>query len=182
MPEMKPEDSLTDDIDPMGIAFSVARECSQKYGHDVSLSKAEAVKRIRKLPVFQELVDTLLNRAIGDMVEQCRHETNRAIKRAAGLYGVGAKVVPHENASVQKVYQSLYNLNIGGTMLGMVLGRDLEKIAETEESCAQGHNFNAALCRLLAPHVPKDKRVMEVITEKRLRSIFQRAKDSLLAV
>jgi len=151
----------------------IARRCAEKHKQDVNVAIAAAYEQVMKLDNFDEFVLALAHAAVSDLVYDCRHQSARAMKIAAGAYGGPAKVIVGLSGSVQRVYESLYNYRIAGTVLGCLYGRDLADIASKEAEKASGHRFNADLCAKLATMVPDDKRVHDVVSEKTLGNLFR---------
>lgn len=156
--------------------IQICRECAARHTEPPEAIDA-AERRIRKLPEFDSLVATLVRSAIADLIYDARHDANRKLKNASGDYGGAAKVVTGCCSATQRIAQSVFEYRIAGTALGLVLGKDLRTIAESESNIAEGHKFNAALCRTLARMVAPEKRVNEAVSEKKLRMIFDRLRE-----
>ena len=153
--------------------LDLAAEIAVKYGADIEKATDALDRAIRKLPEFEDLTENLLRMAEQELIYDARHQANIRTRLENGGYGGPAKVVSGDSEAVKRVAQSVYAYAIAGTMLGMVLGDQLPDIAASEAARAEGHAFNARLCERLAGMVPKGKRVREVVSEKRLQSIFR---------
>ena len=90
-------------------------------------------------------------------------------------YRVGADGTPRVYPATGGI---VYNYRIGGTLLGLVFGKDLLGIAEHERAIAEGHTFNARLAEALNPIVPANKRVKDAVAEKRLQMIFRQIRET----
>lgn len=145
----------------------------RKYPDDIPASVREAETRIRRLPEYSELVAMLVTSSVQQLIYDARHQSNGVLRRAAGVYGGPAKVTDSGSNAVQRVYASYYSYCIDGRTLGMIKGAELADIADNEESTANGHHFNARLCRRLAAMVPADKLVKDVVTERKLKGLFR---------
>ena len=140
---------------------------------DVRQGVKWANREVRKLPDYDEFIDRLVFGAVEGGVYDSRHKLNTAMRFAAGGYGGPAKVVSGGCEAVNRIAVAVYSCRIAGTMLGLLTGKQLPAIAETESAMASGYEFNAALCRRLAKVVPEDKQVRDAVSEKKLRAIFQ---------
>ena len=159
--------------------LEAVKKAVKKYPNDVAKSIELAIKNVRKLSEYKALVNNLVDGAIQDIVYDTRHQENKQIKSAAGLYGAPAKIVIGNSKAVQESARSVYDMFINGTTLGVVLGVDLETIAFNEQNIADGYSFNAAVCRRLSGMVPADKMVKEAVSEKKLRAIFKAVHTSI---
>lgn len=129
--------------------------------------------RIKKHPDYEQLIETLIDQAISDMVYRARHTINNAIKREAGSYNSKPKIVIGKSPAVRKAMKSLYAFNINGTSLGKILGSELLSIAKAEEDRGAGHYRNAQLCRALAQIVPANRTVQDAVSIRRLQALFK---------
>jgi hypothetical protein len=157
----------------------ITQKAAEKYPRDIDKASENAEKRIRKLPNFGELAADLVRSAIRDLVYDARHNGNTAMKKADGQYGGPGKVTAASSKSVNEAARSVYLYFIAGRTLGDLMGEELLAVAESEQAHADGHKFNARLCRTLAPMVPKKKRVQDAIKERKLWSIFQQVKEKV---
>jgi hypothetical protein len=140
---------------------------------DARDQKVAAIRAVRALPEYPDLVDALVDEAIGDMVQAERHVNNEKIRREAGVYGGPAKTLGlgrYVEAAARDLLSTYY---IAGTVLGHMLGEQLIPMAESEEAAAEGHLFNARLGRTLRPLVPDGVRVGMVVSNRRMRRIFK---------
>lgn len=128
-----------------------------------------AVKKAEDWPPTEQL---LVRSFIQAKIEDSRHHVNVAHRRAAGVYGGPAKVVPGaEVASVMRGLLDTYFL--AGRCLGDIRGEDLGGLADSCSELAAGHQFNAELCRRLAERVPANKAVRQVLTNRQVKAIFE---------
>jgi hypothetical protein len=152
--------------------IDIIAAAEKRHPEDIEAAVDDAEKRIRKLPDFDDFVNILIREAIRSRVNDCRHGVSRAIRKEMGEYGKPATTVVGESPAVLKVMENLYKYRIAGTVLGSVYGRDLADISENERVTGQGHLFNAYLTARLQPLVPANKRVRDVVPEKKLKVIF----------
>lgn len=158
--------------------LEIARKAAGEYPDDISSAVDAAEKAIRKLKEFESIVKDLIRQAVTEMVYDARHKANVRIRQSTGQYGGPAKVVVGDSRSVNRAIESVYHYSIAGTMLGMVVGGDLEAIADSEKAVGDGHLFNSRLARLLIGRVKEEHRVMDDISEKQLRAVFRKAQRS----
>lgn len=149
----------------------VIRDACRKFPSDITRAHAYASRLIRKLDEFDDLVNTLVEHAILGLVHQRRHHENVQIKNDTGKYSSKAKVLGMSE-EVNSVCKSVYLYNIGARTLGMLEGQELEPIADNEDAIADGHHFNANLCRRLRRLVGDGVKVKEAVSEKKLRALF----------
>lgn len=155
----------------------IAKAAVLKYKEDVQEAVKEANKNVRRLKNFDELVDLLVSKAMQDLVYDVRHTTNVQTRRDEGKYGPGAKVGVGSSEAVQRASQSvLDSYFIGATVLGSLLGKQLQEIEDSERMIANGHNFNAELCSRLKPLVPANKTVRECVSKRKIRTIWAASK------
>lgn len=152
--------------------IDIARECAAAHGADIAEATRLAEQRIRALPDFEQIVNTLITAAVRDMVYDARHATNARFKREAGYYGRRGRVDTAASEVVNRAAKSVYAYCIAGTMLGELQGKDLPDLAEKEELTAKGYTFNAVLLRELAQKVKGEQKVRDVIPENRLKARF----------
>jgi hypothetical protein len=160
-------------VDYPAEVLTIVKMAVQKHS-DPAEAVAQAERQIRALPTFASLFDTLVRSAVTELVYDHRHLANVAMRRQAGQYGKPGKVVVGASESVNKVYESYYRYRIGATMLGNLTGAELLVVAQTERALAGGHLFNARLCEELGVLVPEEKAVQDVVSEKRLRALFEK--------
>lgn len=151
----------------------IANGCAAKHGADCEAATTCAINKVRKLKEYPELVETLVRHAIQNLVYAARHRANVVMRSGAGKYGAAAKVKAHESESLRRVAASMYSYAIAGTVLGNLTGKELPAIAAAEQAIAAGHDFNSQLCLRLAQVVPEDKSVREVVSERKLKSLFK---------
>jgi hypothetical protein len=159
--------------------LDIATKSARKHADDIDAAVVAAEKAIRKLDEFGELIDALITDAIRQMVYEARHASNTAMKRQAGVYGQPAKVQAGTSEAVQKLYSSVYQMRIAGTMLGLIRGSELPSLAETERSIASGHTLNAVLIESLIGLVGDDKTVQQCVSEKKLKTLLKKAAETI---
>jgi hypothetical protein len=149
--------------------------CARKWGDDIDKGVTALEASLRRRKDFDEIAKGLLRDACRDLIHDRRHAINKQIKNQNGTYDKEPKVATG-GRSGNKAAESYYDYYIGGSTLGLLCGEDLEEIAEHEEAIAEGHNFNARLCRKLRALVTDGKCVKEVLSHSRLKKIFQQCK------
>lgn len=165
---------------PQSITNAI-KDAATRHTSDIEAAVTLAERRIRKLDEFSEWEDELIREAIRERVYDVRHKHNTALKREMGAYGGPAKTTSGASAAVQKAAQSVYNLRIAGTLLGLLRGDELAAVAETERAIGQGHLFNATLCEQLIRHVPDNKTVQEAVSEAKLRRMCKQVEKKMAA-
>ena len=160
----------------MGLPESVQKIIAavvEKNGSDIDAAVNEAESRVRRLKDFEDLQRGLVRDALRAAIHDRRHSCNVSLRRENREYGGPAKVSAGSSDAVNEVHRSCYGYYIGSTMLGSLLGNQLPKLAEAEEARAEGHQFNAALLRKLAPLVPEDKTVQQSVSATKLQKMFR---------
>ena len=140
---------------------------------DPAAATMQAEAAIRALPEFAASVDAMVTDTIRAGIYAARHRANVAIKRASGQYGQAA-IVDNASPVVARVYESVYQYRIGGRTLGTLSGAELIDVANREAATADGHRFNAELCKWLAERVPPDKLAKDVVSEAVVAKEFER--------
>ena len=148
----------------------IAAEEAQRHPNDIEVAVSASVTRVRRLPMFEELVDHMIRLAVRGIVTDCRHHANVTLRRKAGEYGGPAKV--KAGRAVDAVAADYYAYFIAGRTLGNILGKELAEIGEAEAKRAEGYQFNALLCERLASLVPEGKTVKQAVKPGRLRAMF----------
>lgn len=155
------------------------RDAARSHIGNIEGAIRAATAAVRELEGFEDIVPTLVDLAVQELVYRARTANNAAISNEImrPAYTGPAKVNVGGSAAVNRVALSVYNHAIGGARLGDLTGADLERIAETETEIARGHAFNAALCRWCASKgVKPDQRVRDVIQRGDLERAFRRLK------
>lgn len=159
--------------------LDVTQSAAETHPENVKMAKGLALKNVKRLAGYQGFVDFLVRRAVEDLVDDARHATNCRVRGKAGDYVGKGKTVSGSSGAVQRACASVYEFRIAGTILGQILGKDLEAIAHDENSIASGHLFRARLAEKLIPLVSKSKTVQQCVKEKKLQAIFQDVELSL---
>jgi hypothetical protein len=152
--------------------LEIAERQAARFPADIDSAVNEAEKAIRRLPEFDSLVDLMVHNAVQELIYSFRHRDKVQMKNDMGQYGGPAKVTSGASAVANRAERSAYEFHMAGTMLGLILGKDLESIAQSEAAIAHGHDFNARLCRRLMSLVPDESRVQDAVSEKRLRRLI----------
>ncbi len=149
----------------------VAKACKE-HPADISAACLKVERDLRNDDNFDSLVDSLIAEAVQAMVYNRRHAENVAIKKETGAYGGGTKTNVAGSTTINRICKSVYYYNIGAKTLGLLFGEELLGLADTEESIAAGHQFNASLLRELRKMVKDGQRVQDAVKEKKLRELF----------
>lgn len=152
-----------------------------KHPSDIDAAVEECDRRVKRLADYADFTDGLVKQALRHQICDFRHKANTAQKKAAGSYGTQARVSTGCSDAVADAAaeKSLYDYFIGGTVLGELTGEQLPEIADSEQTRADGHAFNAALCRDLAPLVAANKTVRQAVREGRLRTIWTAVQERI---
>ncbi len=159
--------------------LAIGRDAARTFGDDIEKATDAALRDIRQLPEYEALVDTLVRDAVREIIYEARHTANVAMKKQAGFYGGPAKVVVGTSTRMTRIYESVYNMRVAGTMLGMVMGADLQRLADAEYAIGDGHYVNATLLKSLVGIVPVNKAVREAVTQKRLKTLLRKAQEKV---
>lgn len=159
--------------------IEIARKADRRFPSDIVKATDEAERKIRALPDFDEIVDTLVRSAVRELVYYARHVVTTRIKNETGARCTKAKVVVGKSNGVLRAAESCYNHRIAGTILGMVYGKDLADIAASEAAVGKGHLFNSALAAKLSEIVPAESMVQDAVPETKLRKIMKELQRKL---
>ena len=151
---------------------AACKDAANANPNDIDTAVKQAFDKIRRARNYAEFVDQLAYEAVRNCVYDCRHTANVQMRRQNGNYGGPAKVESSKSQSVQSVSASLYAYFIAGRTLGTILGEELPAIADSEDKRAEGHRFNANLCRALAPLVSDGKTVQQCVKQRKLKQIW----------
>ncbi len=143
---------------------------------EVNDALEEAVQAILSLPDYKQYVGDLVRTAIQRLIHLARSNRTAEFRRQEYSDRAAPKVNAFGGESVRRIYDSIYDsIFIGKTNLGNLLGRDIVRLADSEESHASGHMLNARLLRWLASqNVPADSRVRDVVKESKVRAVHKR--------
>ncbi|MHC4278448.1 MAG: hypothetical protein ACYSTI_14195 [Planctomycetota bacterium] len=157
--------------------YSAVDRAVRRWGDDIDKAVNWLNLSLRRRKDFDDLLDGLLQDACRDLIHDRRHTINVKIRNQNGHYDKRPKVQTGGGAG-QRAAESYYDYYIGGSTLGLLQGDELEEIADHEEAIAEGHTFNARLCRKLRKIVSDGKLVKDAVSESRLRKIFRECKKS----
>ncbi len=151
----------------------VVREANVNHPTSIENATSEALNGVIGLESYKSLVATLVEHAVHDLICDDRHSINTSIKRQSGAY---AQVIPKTTVgtsdAVMRAEFSVYSYRIAGTALGEILGKDCSDIAGFERNKKNGHAFNERLMTRLAELVPKNKKVKDAVSERKLKQLF----------
>jgi len=150
----------------------IVREANANHPSSAEDATTEALQGVRGLKSYKSLVDALVKHAVQDLIHDGRHDINKGIRKQEGRYSPLPKVQVGSSPAVMRAEVSVYLYRIAGTSLGEVFGKELLGIAVHEENRANGHIFNARLCRHLAEVVPDNKKVKNAVKENQLKAFF----------
>lgn len=155
--------------------LSIVKKMAFRYGTNIEKAVENAETAIRQLPEFGEIQRGLVTEAIRHLIHDARHKANLKMRRESGSHVAPTRVTTGSSTVVKRVAESLFNYRIAGTLLGVLTGEDLPGIIESESNIAEGHTFNANLCRKLLPLVEKDKTVKDSVSQAKLKTLFASA-------
>jgi hypothetical protein len=132
-----------------------------------------AVERVRNSSLYtSEVREELINLAIRELIYANRCTANRTLKREVLSSDPKLKPLTH---SVMSAASSFYDLYVGGTRLGSILGKQLPTLAADERARSEGHLNNAMLFDALsARKIPAEGKVEDYISETDLRKLYNR--------
>jgi len=135
-----------------------------------------SMKRITRLAAYEDFQGTLVRQAIRERIHWYRHQIAVISRRENGGYDVTTKVQPTGVLieTTEKTTKTLFTYPIDGRTLGAIRGDELAEVAASEAARADGHEFNARLCRALVSKVSSDKLVCQCVKEAELKRIFER--------
>lgn len=155
------------------------RKAEEKHPGDVGKAKSAAIKAVRALPLCEEWVQLLVDSAIESALYEARHARAVAMRRQEAFYGRPGKVNAASSAAVERVYESVYQYRIGGTVLGDLTGERLPEIIAREGEAAATHTFHARLLTWVQEQgIGDEQAVRDVIPEKKLADAFERLKKA----
>jgi hypothetical protein len=156
--------------------MEVIESTAVRYKEDAEKATRLAIQAIQKLPEYSKFVDGLVADAVGTLIHRHRYESNRQMRNDVGWYSErSARIVKTETSKgVLAVAESVFNYRVAGTILGKILGKEMELIASREERSGVTHMANAKLLRQLQKIVPENSTVEEAITEKSLRRMMKK--------
>lgn len=160
---------------------AICKDMAQKHGSDIDKAVASAEAAIRKLPDFDDFVHMLITLAIRELICDARHHENLRTRKAMGsdVERCLPKTTVGTSKGVIRASQSIYNYNIGGTMLGMMTAADVESAMNTQHAISNGHRVNYLMLKAIYGKVPEGKIVKQVFTQKQLIAIRQKAEQSV---
>lgn len=144
-------------IDLADAVMDIVKEEAERFPADAPEAAAQAFARVRQLPDWDAMTDSVWLRILRHFVYQVRQRTNRQIRAKAGYYRAESRVESHTDL-VNTIHKTVYEYNLTGSTLGELLLADLEAEAERQEKLIRAHRFNAQLLRALA----QDRRVTDV--------------------
>ncbi len=153
--------------------LNIVEQADRDNPSSIKEAVSQAKRNIREWSEYENFVDTFITHAIQELVYDSRHHANWEMKKKQGDHSPGPRTNYGTSESVREANQSLYLYRIGGSVLGMLTGSELLPVAESEEAVAEGHLFNAKLCRKLRPLVPDNAKVQDKVSERKLKAIFR---------
>lgn len=154
-----------------------AREAAHDHPNSIDAAVDEWFSRVSTMDHYSDWLEQFVRETGRKLIEDCRHQHNLSMRRAANGFDTKPKVVPGAESAhaARSAVANAYRYYIAGKQLGDVLWEDLERIAESEERRASGHIFNASLCRALWDRRPKSykgKAIRDAMSEKKLGELF----------
>lgn len=163
--------------------LAVVAKANKKYS-DIQEALDQAEREVRALPVFDDLVTTLVRHAIQDLIYSDRHQVNTKIKRETGQFNATPKVkMTGAVLASYRAERSLLDLNIQGLRLGDMTGADLRDAMGREEAQGRGSLTNSRFLRRIdSRYSPKDDQVLRTVkgvTDGELRKIWKQAEEEI---
>lgn len=154
---------------------ALIKKCAEDNLSSCETAATQAVKKIKKMTAYEQLIDHMFYQAVLEMVYDFRHQMNSQLKKQRNGYVNTEKVSSASSKIANKaVERSIFTFLIAGKPLGEILGGELLGIADAEEARGRGCFFNAKLCRMLGPLVPDNKKVKDVVSEKKAKEVFDK--------
>jgi hypothetical protein len=154
--------------------LDITFEETDKYKDSPEVAVKKAADRVQACSAYPQYARHLLEVSLRAISNDYRHHQTENIKRAAGVYGGGAKVVI--GPAVAEVCGSIYDMFIGGKTLGSLQGCELGPLQQQEEQLRDGHDANVRFLKKLKPLVPASKTVREAVTEGKLWALLRASK------
>lgn len=161
--------------DPMIAVREIAEKMAAEYPDSVEEAVEKAERKISRLSEFDEVVKTLVRRAVKSYVHDYRHASNVRNWTLAGKYGRESREAMEKSNEGWKTVSIYLNHCVEGRALKSIRGNELAAMAQRENSRSDGHTLNSRLLKRLIDYVPADKTVGEAVSEKRLKEIFEAA-------
>lgn len=156
------------------------KACAEDNLSSCESAATQAVKKIKKMAAYKQLMEHMFYQAVLEMVYDCRHHMNSQLKKQRGDYAKAEKVSSVSSKVANRVAErSIFTFLIAGRPVGEILGGELIGIADAEEARGNGCLFNARLCRVLKPLVPDNKKVKEVVSEKKAKEVFDKLNSAV---
>lgn len=150
-------------------------EAVMRHPSDIDKAIEEAMAEAQKLDDYEKLLVSHFRHSIQTLVYAARGRFNQSLKQDAGLYHTRTKINPMDSEGVRKVYKSIFDMHIAGTILGDILGEDIPGLKAHEKAKAAGHTKNFDLLEWIeSQKVPAKKRVRDAIPERKLAASHKR--------
>ena len=154
----------------------IAKECAEEYLNDIQLATEEACRGIKELDNYEEIIEGLLLMAVKELIYRERQTILRTIKKSVGKYDSVPKISIGKSGAVRKIYQSIYNMTIGGKTLGVMTGDEVLATALQERNQGNGKLVNATFLEKLGRIVPSNRTVKQSVPESKVRELFREAR------
>lgn len=170
---------VTVDIEFPISVLNAAEHAANRHKNDITAAVEMAKTAVRRLPNLQSIVDALLDYSMKHLVYDFRHKANVKLKRELGTYHTTPKVGT-TSLAIREAYQSAYDYYIAGTTIGELKGDQLDDIISSEEERSKGHTVNVrVLSWLKSQGVTGDKKVRNVVSERKLRNCMKRVREEI---
>lgn len=157
----------------------VIDKCTRKWINNIDQAVSESCKRLRRLPEYNEWVESLVNNAIRGLVHEFRHGISTRIKKQNREYGQKPRTNSGSSSAVRRAAESYYDYCIAGKSLGNMLGRELGPAARACLARSNGERFNAHLLFSLEKVVKEDKSVRDCLSNRKLGNLFKSARVAI---
>lgn len=176
----------------MSMTFSaevlkIAREESEHYNGDIEKAARATEQRMRQLEGFHTHIPEIITAYARNAVWSARTHQNHQIKaeqvcpgecESSRPYVPPPKVIVGKCKTIQDAYHTLYEMKIGSSELGRILGADLKSVALQQRAQGEGALVNFRFLIKLSKIVPKDKTVRQAVPENKLKRLFCAAKHA----
>lgn len=105
----------------------IARKAVDRYPSNIEKSTDIALRLIKRLPEYDDFMESLIRDAVQDIIYDIRHSDNVAMKRANGMYNIEPKVIVSNSSAVLEVFKSLYEMRNAGAQIRQRLKKDGNK-------------------------------------------------------
>lgn len=158
--------------------LEIVSDADASHPSDIDAALTNALKRWHRRSEQPGWLDMLERDHVRRLIHESRHQRNRGIRNAAGLYGQPGKVGGTSDASNRAIASAFsYNVmecyRVGGRVLGDLTHDDLQEWKKESELRAVTETFHVKLASRLLDIVPKGKTVRQALKTKLVDSLFK---------